>query len=303
MTSAATYTTADSERKPLGFILPDLTSYCQYPLRQNFHCYLVSWASELWLLNEVHLVEPKITTFMSLHAGEFAAACYPDANAFHLRVYSDFTNWLFKIDDWMDEFDVDDTWRMREYYMSIFCDPISFHTEKLGKMCQSYFRETAGPGCTERFIHTMGLFFIAAIKQADDRAKGLIPDLGPYIAVRQDTSGCKPIFSFIEYANRIDLPNEVTSHPVIMTMEEATNDLITWSNLYKGAIQRFEDSRAILPSWGEELDKQVAIYVEGLQNWIVSALHWPFGSTRYFGKDRCAVKRDRIIKLLPKRPL
>jgi hypothetical protein len=77
----------------------------------------------------------------------------------------------------------------------------------------------------------MDLFFIAVAKQADDRAKGYIPDLESYIAVRRDTSGCKPCFALIEYAAQIDLPDEVMSHPVIMAMEEATNDLVTWSNV------------------------------------------------------------------------
>jgi len=77
----------------------------------------------------------------------------------------------------------------------------------------------------------MDLFFIAVAKQADDRAKGHTPDLESYIAVRRDTSGCKPCFALIEYAARIDLPDEVMSHPVVMAMEEATNDFITWSNV------------------------------------------------------------------------
>jgi hypothetical protein len=71
--------------------------------------------------------------------------------------------------------------------------------------------------------------------------------------------------------------------------------------LCKCSIQRFEDNRDILPSWGNELDRQVAIYVEGLQNWIVGSLHWSFDSTRYFGKDGHKIKQDRVIKLLPKR--
>jgi hypothetical protein len=73
--------------------------------------------------------------------------------------------------------------------------------------------------------------------------------------------------------------------------------------LCKGTIQRFEDNRAMLPSWGDELDKQVAIYVEGLQNWIVGSLHWSFDSERYFGKEGLQVKQNRVVKLLPKRPL
>ncbi|KAJ8594981.1 terpenoid synthase, partial [Rhizopogon salebrosus TDB-379] len=207
----------DSE--PAGFVLPDLVSDCHYPLRLNPHCYPVSHASEQWLLNGARLAEPRVTKFMGLHAGELTAACYPDADAFHLRVCSDFLNWLFNMDDWLDEFDVDGTREMRECCIAAFRDPVNFQTDKLGgKMCKSYFgrfMQTSGSGCTERFINTMDLFFIAVALQSDDRAKGWIPDLESYITIRRDTSGCKPCFALIEYAARIDLPDEVMSHPVI----------------------------------------------------------------------------------------
>ncbi|KAH7884778.1 isoprenoid synthase domain-containing protein [Phlebopus sp. FC_14] len=328
-----------------GLILPDLIMDCIYPLQLNPHCYTVARASEKWLLEGSRLVEPKVTKFMGLKAGELTAACYPNTDACHLRVCSDFMNWLFNMDDWLDEFDVEGTWGMRECCIGAFRDPIHFQTEKLaGQMCKSFFSRfirTGGPGCTERFIHTMDLFFIAVAKQAEDRACGRIPDLESYIAVRRDTSGCKPCFSLIEYAAGIDLPDEVMSHPVIMSMEEATNDLVTWSNdifsynveqsrrdthnmivvlmreqgldlqsavdyvgtLCKSSIQCFEENRAMLPSWGDELDRQVAIYVEGLQNWIVGSLHWSFDTERYFGKEGSQVKQRRFVELLPKRPL
>ncbi|KAG2031498.1 isoprenoid synthase domain-containing protein [Suillus americanus] len=341
--AANTFTLSNSE--PTEFILPDLVSDIHYPLRLNPRYYPISRASEQWLLTGAHLTELEIITFMGLQAGELAAACFPDADAFHLRVCSDFLNWLFNMDDWMDEFDVDGTWGMRECCISAFRDPINSETEKLtAKMCKSYFsrfRQTSGPGCTGRFIHTMDLFFIAVAKQADDRANERVPDLKSYITVRRDTSCCKPCFVLIEYAAGIDLPDEIMSHPVMIAVEDAANDIIAWSNdifsynveqsrrdthnlitvlmreqsldlqgaldysgwLCKSAVQCFEHNRAILPSWGKELDRQVAIYVQGMQDWIIGTLHWSFDSTRYFRKDGHAVKRDRIIRLLPKRTL
>lgn len=175
----------------------------------------------------------------------------------------------------------------------------------------------------------MDLFFKAVAQQAADRALGVIPDLESYIVVRRNTSGCKPCFALIEYGARIDLPDEVAQHPTICALEEATNDLVTWSNvstffqlfspllkelpspqqdlfsfnveqsrkdthnmipvimkqrnlslqeavdfvgeLCKTSIKRFESERKILPSWGPEVDRDVAIYVTGLQNWIVGS--------------------------------
>lgn len=123
----------------------------------------------------------------------------------------------------------------------------------------------------------------------DNRAKGHIHDLESYTALKRDLTGCKSCFALMEYAARIDLPDEIVSHPVIMAMEDAASDYVAWSNdicsynkeqsrndtytnliavlmreqgldlqgavdysgqLCKSAIQRFEDNRATLPSWG-----------------------------------------------------
>ncbi|KAG2128275.1 isoprenoid synthase domain-containing protein [Suillus clintonianus] len=333
----ATHTTTRSE--PSEFIvLPDLLDDCHYPLRVNSHYDMVSRVSEQWLFDEGRLVEPEITKFVGLRAGYLTAACYPDADPFRLRVCSDFMNWSWKIDDRLDEFDVDSALGMRECCISAFRDPINFHTNKTaGKMCKSFFsrlRETGGPGCIERLIHAMDLYFIAGAKEVDNRAKGHIHDLESYVTFRRDASGCKFCFVLIEYAAQIYLPDEVVSRPVMMATEDAANDHVSWVNdifsynveqsrhetqsdcrldlqdavdysgkMCKSAMQRFEDNCAILPSWGEEVDRQVDIYVQGLQDWIIANYHWSFESTRYFGKDGEAVKRDRIIKLLPKRPL
>ena len=77
----------------------------------------------------------------------------------------------------------------------------------------------------------MELFFKAVAQQSADRASGSIPDLESYVHMRRDTSGCKPCFALIEYAAGIDLPDQIIDHPTIRALEEATNDLVTWSNV------------------------------------------------------------------------
>jgi hypothetical protein len=69
----------------------------------------------------------------------------------------------------------------------------------------------------------------------------------------------------------------------------------------KQSIDRFNDDRASLPSWGPKIDRDVAIYVDGLANWIVGSLHWSFESERYFGKMGREVKATRVVNLLPRR--
>jgi len=58
--------------------------------------------------------------------------------------------------------------------------------------------QTASPGSQQRFIETFDFFFQSVTQQAIDRAQGEIPDLESYIALRRDTSGCKPCWALIE---------------------------------------------------------------------------------------------------------
>ena len=72
-------------------------------------------------------------------------------------------------------------------------------------------------------------------------------------------------------------------------------------NMCKQSIDRFNDERAHLPSWGPEIDRDVAIYLDGLADWIVGSLHWSFESERYFGKAGRQVKATRKVDILPPR--
>lgn len=109
---------------------------------------------------------------------------------------------------------------------------------------------TASPGAQRRFIETMALFFDSVEQQARDRDSGAIPDLESYIALRRDTSGCKPCWALLECnpsrflcpsapfdrdtsldAYNLHLPDEVMEHQLIASIEEAANDLVTWSNV------------------------------------------------------------------------
>ncbi|EEB94990.1 hypothetical protein MPER_06109 [Moniliophthora perniciosa FA553] len=209
-----------------------------------------------------------------------------------------------------------------------------------GKLARDFWARCirdAGPGCQARFKETLGLFFESVNIQAKARDAGIIPDLESYIDVRRDTSGCKPCWALIEYALDIDLPEYVATDPVIMALNQYTNDVVTWSNdifsynveqargdthnmvvilmklnghtlqsaldyvgqLCKETIDNFNESRKNIPSWDPEVDDIVQRYVKGLQDWIVGALHWSFMTTRYFGENGQEVKNNRYVKLLP----
>ena len=157
-----------------------------------------------------------------------------------------------------------------------------------------------------------------------------------YIKRRCDTSGCKPVFDLIEYSLDLELPDDIVKHPVIVTLNQGTNDLVMWSNMSatlpplpppphstpcanennvkdlfsdnveqshidmhnmicifmihdglslqqaidhvgeicKQTIDAFIENQMQVPSWGDDgVDRDVWLYVNSLQEWIVGSLH------------------------------
>ncbi|KAI9057325.1 terpenoid synthase [Trametes sanguinea] len=200
-------------------------------------------------------------------------------------------------------------------------------------------QKTAGPGCQQRLMSTLDTYFQAIMQQAADRGSGNIPELEEYIVLRRDTSGCKTGFAFIEYAANIDLPDDVIEHPILKALSDATNDLVSWANdvlsynaeqargdthnlvcvlmhmngvdrqeaielageLWRKTLDWFFECRKVVPSWGPEIDRQVALYIQGLEDWIIANAEWSFETERYFGKEGHIVKKTRKVALLPQR--
>ncbi|KAI9460024.1 isoprenoid synthase domain-containing protein [Russula earlei] len=192
------------------------------------------------------------------------------------------------------------------------------------------------PAVQQRFKSHMQMFFQAVQQQALCRADGIVSDLETYIDMRRDTSGCKPVFDLIEYSLDLELPDAVIEHPVIAALNQGANDLVTWSNdlfsynveqsrgdthnmvcvfmihdglglqqavdrigeMCKQTIDAFVRNRERVPSWGDRVDEDVKLYVNGLQEWIVGSLHWSFMTTRYFGDNGGLVKATRIVDLV-----
>ncbi|KAF8155792.1 isoprenoid synthase domain-containing protein [Crassisporium funariophilum] len=328
---------------PKKIILPDLVSHCTFDLRINRHRKQTTTETKKWLFKGDNLVGKKRDAYHGLKCGLLTSMCYPDAGCPQLRVCNDFLTYLFHLDNLSDDMDNRGTLTTADEVLNSLYHPHTWRsTARVGKMTRDYYKRlilTASPGAQQRFIETFDFFFQSVTQQALDRAAGVIPDLESYITLRRDTSGCKPCWALIEYANNLDIPDEVMEHPILRSLGEAANDLVTWSNdifsynveqskgdthnmipvvmnqegidlqtavdfvgnMCKESINRFVEDRERLPSWGPKIDRDVAVYVDGLANWIVGSLHWSFESERYFGKSGRQVKATRVVHLLPKR--
>jgi hypothetical protein len=102
----------------------------------------------------------------------------------------------------------------------------------------------------------------------------------------------------MEKARGLELHNSVE-----LVMKERNLDLqeaVDWLEGYATGVHKaFLENVARLPSWGEDVDKRVQIYVDGLAQWIRGNDDWTFESGRYFGNKGLEIQKTRIMSLLP----
>lgn len=71
--------------------------------------------------------------------------------------------------------------------------------------------------------------------------------------------------------------------------------------LVKNSLARFLACKAALPSWSENIDRDVATLVQGCEDWIIANSLWSFETERYFGPHGAEVKKTLQVVLLPPR--
>lgn len=205
---------------PKFFILPDLVSHCDFTLRVSRHRKQVTVETKKWLFQGDNLVGEKRNAFHGLNAGLLTAMTYPDAACPQLKLCNDFLTFLFHLDNLSDDMDNRGTHSIANVVLNSLYHPYTYRcSARVGRMTREYVYSftrchlrstnfssslykrmllTASPGAQQRFTETMDFFFQSITQQAKDRAAGVIPDLESYIALRRDTSGCKPCWALIE---------------------------------------------------------------------------------------------------------
>ncbi|CCM04708.1 uncharacterized protein FIBRA_06895 [Fibroporia radiculosa] len=333
---------------PTSFVLPDLIAHCTFPLTRHPDGEAIAAASDRWLDDNCPDLSPKKrAAIYTLKSGILTAHCYPNATASRLRIVADFLIYLFHLDNISDAMAERGTEQLADAVMNAHWFPEryapthfqgkeqpegEYSASRLARDYWSRCIKDAKPGPQARFKENLELFFEAVQQQTMDREAGVVPDLESYIDIRRDTSGCKPSFDLIEYAMDIDLPDFVVEHPVIKSLNQAANDLVTWSNdifsynveqsrgdthnmipilmVHQGlvlqdaidyvgqlcaqTIDGFIENQQRIPSWSPDIDREVALYVQGLQDWIVGSLHWSFMTER----DEVVKVHEKLVDLL-----
>ncbi|KDQ61287.1 hypothetical protein JAAARDRAFT_191378 [Jaapia argillacea MUCL 33604] len=335
---------SESPSLPLKFRIPDFISYSGMKVKVNRHYKRAAADSERWIVDNANIGGSKLRHLRGSKGGLLAAMCYPSCDYTGLRLASDFMCYLFHLDDMTDGLSENGQSVHEEIVGAVHQPSSAKASKKACKLTTEYWvRLSVNAGAPENaqryYAQVFDDYLKSVYRQAHDRASGVIPDLESYIALRRDTSACRPCFALTSCSYRLDIPLDVMNHPIVQNLDDAANDLVTWSNdifsynveqsrgdthnmlvvvmrdkgctlqeavdfvggMTKQSIDRFHENRTLLPSWTPEIDEAVATYVDGLENWIIGSLYWSFESQRYFLQEGRKVKSSKIVTLLPRR--
>ena len=67
----------------------------------------------------------------------------------------------------------------------------------------------------------------------------------------------------------------------------------------KEDVDRFLVNYARLPSWGEDIDRRLKMYVNGLGYWVRGNDCWSSEGQRYFGAQGIEIQKSRWVTLQP----
>jgi len=188
--------------------------------------------------------------------------------------------------------------------------------------------------CLQHFISGLDDYTAAVVLEAEDRSNDVVRSVEKYVALRKDTAAPKPTFALIEFG--LNLPDDVLQHNVVAALRDSASKLIgivndlnsyvleearglhghniitavmrefnvdhsgamKWLDTYIGDIvSTFLSDQKRLPSWNEEVDKKVKVYVDGLGHWVRGNDDWSFETHRYYGLKGAEVKNHRLVTL------
>ncbi len=307
-------------------MLPDL--YCPFAAAVNRHVELVDRQTAQWA-RQFNLL-PNDDAYRRLEAtrlGWLASRTHPDAPLPELQIVADWCAWLFVRDDYCDESGIG---RRPERFKALHDDflrllqgaPLGRDAAPLARsLCDLRDRTAAMASPTRmlRLTQHVENFFDAGAWEAQNRFKGITPDVTTYIKMRPHTSG---MYAFIELSTiveRIDLPPAVRAHP---TVERLTflativacwmNDLISFGKelkqgdvhnlvltlrhkydlslqeaveraaaLHDAQVRAFIDLEQRLPVFGPAQDARLRQYVGVLRSTMRGNLDWSYMTGRY----------------------
>ncbi|HEV2783940.1 MAG TPA: hypothetical protein VGX25_31520 [Actinophytocola sp.] len=170
--------------------------------------------------------------------GWFAAVTYPTADEADLGLVADWFAWLFLLDDQLDDGLLGrDPDRAGELMGAIFnvlnglgarpgAPSIVTSLDDLWARTVA----TASPGWRRRFVEHVVAGGMAACWEAENRVRGVVPDVPSYVENRRHTGAIYVCMDLIEIVEHIDVPPEVYGGEPFAEALDAACDVVCWVN-------------------------------------------------------------------------
>ncbi|MFI6809913.1 terpene cyclase [Streptomyces luteogriseus] len=170
--------------------------------------------------------------------GSFAAATYPTADRQGVCLIADWFAWLFLLDDQLDDGALGkDPLKTGELMSQLFevltgdgDTPPAGAPSIVTSLADLWRRTEASPRWRARFVDHVIAGGLAAGWEADNRARGMIPDVPSYVENRRHTGAIYVCMDLIEVVEGIDLPTEVYDSEPFARALRAACDVVCWTN-------------------------------------------------------------------------
>jgi hypothetical protein len=181
-------------------------------------------------------------TMRRLECGDFgnlAALCYPDAAAMELELSLCWINWLFLLDDQIDESDLGRQRARAHMVIQGMVDLLTsapLHREPVTplEIAWGTFWTRAALGMSEsaqqRFPNTVSDYLDSLLQEIDNRVDGYVPDLLEYADLRRDTSAMRTTMTLNEFVHHITLPCAFSESRLFRALSNITCDVVAMTN-------------------------------------------------------------------------
>lgn len=173
------------------------------------------------------------------------------------------------------------------------------------------------------FVSAVNDYLRACMQEATNFKQSTIPDVETYIALRRLSASGDSYIELIEFIDHLTIPDFVREHNIIKELKLMTNNILAWCNdifsapkeiaegdfhnlvlvlqyqqqipleqafklaaeMHDREIINLLDLEASIPSFGKEVDAEVAKYITGLHSWIRGNLDWSSTTARYHSRE------------------
>jgi len=270
----------------------------------------------------------------------------PQCDDVALRMMLDWNHWVFLFDDQFDEGhlsrnsaaaqdEIDRTLAIMgetEEKYTPESNPIRY----VFQTCWERLKQRSSLDLQQRWKDMHRRFFDGLVTQVKDMEEGRVfsRDVQTYLDMRRGTIGAYPAICLAEYAQGVELDQQIVNHPslqecmcvsadlvllvndvlsykkdlalgvdhnlitLLMAQGRSTQEAVdTIGDMINECYRRWYIALAELPVYGENIDRQVLKFVDCCKNVALGNLYWSFKTGRYVGSEGESVHETRLLSL------